>query len=44
MRNLGPVEDLIGVTSRQDLTVTQLIAQQDHFAIGVADPRWLHVW
>ena len=44
MRNLGPVKDLIGVTSRQDLTATHPIAQQYHSAPGVADPWWLHAW
>ena len=32
------------VTTRRDQTATQPIAQQDHSALGVAAPWWLHAW
>ena len=35
---------LIRVTERRDITATHPIAQQDHSALGVAAPWWLHAW
>ena len=44
MRKLVPVEDLIWLTARKYLNVTHPIAQQNHFALGVAAPWWFHAW
>ena len=34
----------VGVAARRDQTATHPIAQQDHSALGVAAPSWLHTW